>query len=280
MKKVGSDGHKLQMVARCFVLFYLHISFLIPISPFHETAAILAGEPADKDRAKESEPQNLLPNGDFERGEDTPTAWQTIDGLTSFWVEDPDPKHGKVMKFDTDVLQSQAYQWWGKIVDGASPAVAPKKQPTVEPKYDTLAGLDGVWFYSDYIAVEPGKSYWLTVDVKGPGILVWLVGYPDKPDTTFGADQGALQQYLNEAQGRAEPQQRGRPAFIHKYVWKGQMAAGGSNEWKTYSRRAKPFQPTKNTPKVRYVRVLIYPFWPPGTYYVDNVRLVEYRPPE
>ncbi|HQU44511.1 MAG TPA: hypothetical protein PK867_16945, partial [Pirellulales bacterium] len=222
------------------------------------------------------EAANLLPNGDFEAGPDSPDGWQKIDGLSSFWVTYPDPKHGKVLQFDTDVAQAQAYQWWAKIVAGASAKDAPVKQPTVEPKYDTLAGLDGVWFYSDYVAVEPGKKYWLTVDVKGPGILVWLVGYPEKPDTTFGADQGALQQYLAEAKKRAGPQQRGRPAFIHKYVWKGQMPAGGSDQWKTYSRRAKPFEPTKNTPNVRFVRVLIYPFWPPGTYYVDNVRLTEY----
>jgi hypothetical protein len=223
-----------------------------------------------------AEAHNLLPNGDFEQGTDSPAAWQKIDGLSSFWIDDPDPAHGKVMKFDTDVGQSQAYQWWSKIVAGAAPKDAPARQPTVEPKYDTLAGLDGVWYYSDYVPVEPGKKYWLALDVKGPAILVWLVGYPDKPDTTFGADQGALQQYLAESKGRAESQKRGRPAFIHKYVWKGQMPAGGSDEWKTYSRRAKPFEPTKNTPTVRYVRVLIYPFWPPATYYVDNVRLTEY----
>lgn len=234
-------------------------------------------EQAPNDARPTGEAQNLLPNGDFEEGDDSPKAWQQVDGLTSFWVDDADPRHGKVVKLDTDVRQSQAYQWWEKIIAGASPMDAPAKQPTVEPKYDTLAGLDGVWFYSDYIAVEPRKDYWLTIDVKGPGILVWLVGYPEKPDTTFGADQGALRQYLDEKTRGDQPQARGRPAFIHKYVWKGQMAAGGSDQWKTYSRRAKPFQPTKNTPNVRYVRVLVYPFWPPGTYYVDNVNLTEMK---
>ena len=32
------------------------------------------------------------------------------------------------------------------------------------------------------------------------------------------------------------------------------------------------------TPKVKWVRVLLYPYWPPGEYFVDNVRLVEYDP--
>ena len=122
---------------------------------------------------------NLVVNGDFESGKDTPIGWQTIDGLSSFWVQDEDPARGKVMKFDTDVLQSQGYEWWAKLIKGAQPKDAPAKTPTVEPKYDTLAGLDGVWFYSDFIPVEKGKAYWLSLDAKGPEIMVWLLGYAE-----------------------------------------------------------------------------------------------------
>ena len=145
--------------------------------------------PADAPKIDPNAP-NLIPNGDFEKGDLTPSGWQTVDGLTAFYVKDDDPKRGKVIKFDTDVLQSQGYEWWSKIASGASPKDAPKKTPTVEPKYDTLAGLDGVWFWSDPIPIEKGKSYWLTIDVKGPPILVWLVGYPEEPSTDFGADEG------------------------------------------------------------------------------------------
>jgi hypothetical protein len=221
--------------------------------------------------------KNLIPNGDFEKGDKSPRGWQTIDGLTTFWVKDKDPKHGKVIKFDTDVLQSQAYQWWSKIALGKATAKdAPRKEKTVEPKYDTIAGNDGVWFWSDPVPIEKGKAYWLTIDVKGPPILVWLVGYPKKQSTAFGADNGAFQDVLKEfVTGKPVEKKRGFKGFIHKYVWKGQLAAGGSSEWKTYSRRAKPFRPTAVTPNVKYVRVMIYPFWPPGEYYVDNVRLVE-----
>jgi hypothetical protein len=152
----------------------------------------------------------------------------------------------------------------------------PPKLPTVEPKYDTLAGLDGVWFWSDFIPVERGKSYWLTLDVKGPPLLVWLVGYPEKGSTAFGADAAAFQEFLKaKTTGRPTPQKRGREPFLHTYVWKGQLAAGGSDRWKTYSRRAKPFRPTAATPNVKFVRILIFPFWPPATSYVDNVSLVE-----
>jgi hypothetical protein len=228
--------------------------------------------------------RNLVPNGDFEEGKTAPTGWQTIDGLTTFWVKDADPRHGKVIKFDTDVYQSQGYDWWVKIARGAAPKDAPKKIITRGDKYDTLAGLDGVWFWSDYIPVEQGKAYWLTIDVKGPGLLVWLVGYEKKGSTAFGSEAAAFQEVLKEKKtGKPKVMKRGHDAFIHNYSWKGQMAAGGSNEWKTYSRRKLPFRPTKRRtgfPPVHYVRVMILPTWPPGEYCIDNVKLVEIEDPE
>src|SRR5947207_13073782 len=83
-------------------------------------------------------PKTLCPKGAFEKGKDTPDGWQPVDGLTTFWVDDPDRKRGKVIRFDTDVLQSQAYEWWVKIARGAKAKDAPKKLPTTPPKYDTL----------------------------------------------------------------------------------------------------------------------------------------------
>jgi hypothetical protein len=247
-------------------------------------AALLApAEPVKKagDKpAKKAEPRNLVPNGDFEEGKDTPTGWQQVDGLTTFWVKDDDPRRGKVIKFDTDVYQIQAYDWWVKIVKGAKAKDAPKKKPTVGDKYDTLAGLDGVWFWSDFIPIEKGKAYWLTLDVKGADIMAWLVGYEKKESTAFGADAGAFQEYLKEKKlGKPKDSKRGFEGFINKYVWRGQLSARFAkplpNGWRRYQRDKLPFRPTKATPKVRYVRVLILPFWPPGIYYVDNVRLTE-----
>jgi hypothetical protein len=239
----------------------------------------VADPPADKKPpADDKKSKNLVVNGDLEEGDDTPKGWQKVDGLTTFWVKDSDPAHGKVLKFDTDVLQSQGYDWWVKIAQGARAKDAPKKIPSKDPnKYDTLAGLDGVWFWSDFIPIEKDKAYWLTLDVKGPEIMTWLVGYPEKSSTDFGADAGAFQEYMKAKLTGKEPNfTREREGFINKYDWRGQLKAGGGNEWKTYSRRKMPFRPTANTPQVKFVRVLIFPYWPPGEYYVDNVRLVEY----
>jgi hypothetical protein len=224
--------------------------------------------------------ENLVPNGDFEEGDVTPRGWQTIDNLCAYWVKDDDPAHGKVMKFDTDVYQKEAYAWWVQIAKGASPLKAPKKTPTVGDKYDTIAGLDGAWFWSDYIPVKKGKAYWFTLDVKGPEIMTWLVGYPEKGSTAFGSEAKAFQEVLQEANTGKKPD-RGRnfESIIARYVWRGQLkASGGPNGWRTNSRRELPFRPTISAGRpngVKYVRVLLYPYWPPGEYYVDNVKLVE-----
>jgi hypothetical protein len=166
------------------------------------------------------------------------------------------------------------------VKEGASPRSAPAKIPSKDPnKYDTLAAYDGAFMWSDPVPVAKGKAYWLSLDVKGPaGMMVWLVGYSEKPNRAFGADMAAFTEYLNEkVTGKPRPNKRNFDPFIHKYVWKGQLVVGGSDQWKSYSRREKPFRPTAATPEVRYVRVMLLPYWPPGTYWVDNVRLVEYR---
>jgi hypothetical protein len=246
--------------------------------------------------------KNLIPNGDFEEGTTSPAHWQTVDGLTAVYVTDPDPKHRKCVKFDTDILQSQGYEWWAKFartealraafrtagqplwatsVLSPPAASAPKKLPTVEPKYDTIAGNDGVWYWSDFFSVERGKAYWLSLDAKGAGMMCWLVGYPEKYVPFFGSDAKALIGYLrDEALPKGTQQKRGHEALIAKYVYRGQMTVGASKEWQTFSRKEKLFRPTQVTPEVKYCRILLLPFWPPGEYYVDNVRLVEVPDPE
>jgi len=235
-------------------------------------------EPWDLSNSTPVRGENLLLNGDFEQGERTPVGWQTVDGLTSFWVRDKDPERSKVIRFDTDVLQSQAYQWWAKIVEGAGPDDAPVKVPSTDPnKYDTVAAFDGVWFFSDFVPIEPGKEYWLTVDAKGGEMMCWLLGYKEKYEPSFGDDEPAFLGYLRKRTGY-DSKQRDFEKIPFKRSWKGQLKIGGADRWLTYSRREKPFNPTKNTPSVRYVRVLVLPFWPPGEYYIDNVCLFEYAP--
>jgi hypothetical protein len=264
--------------------------------------ASLPAAPASKNFDPKTDGKNLVPNGDFEEGGESPKGWQTVDGLTSFYVKDEDPKHGKCIRFDTDVQQGQAYDWWAKYAEAEShaafldffgehklsrrfktpsPKEAPKKLPTVEPKYDTIAGNDGVWFWSDYFPIEKGKAYWLTLDAKGAGMMVWLVGYPERHPVYFGSEAKALIGFMREQRlPKNSKTERGHESIIARYVFRGQMSVGGSDKWQTFSRKDKLFRPTKQTPDVRWGRILILPFWPPGEYYVDNVRLVEVPDPE
>jgi hypothetical protein len=249
---------------------------IIPAALLFVGVSLPADEPQDEEPV-DNVTKNLVANGGFEDGDDAPKGWQTIDGLSSFHVKDADPKHGKVLKIDTDVYQSQAYDWWCEIARGSSPKKAPARTPTVGDKSDTLAGLDGAWFWSDPFPIEKGKSYWLTIDVKGPELMTWLVGYPEKPDTAFGADAGEFQEYFKVKQsGKPAPTGRDREAFPYKYVFRGQMKAGGdATNWKTYSRDKRAFRPTAVTPTVRWGRIVLLPHWPPAEYFIDNVKVVE-----
>src|SRR3954464_14430784 len=132
------------------VLFVASVMFSAACreSQAQQPKPVAPAKPDDKLPAFVKNTKNLIPNGDFEEGDDSPKHWQAVDGLTSSWGKDADPAHGKGIRFDTDVLQSQGYEWWSQVRDGAKAKDAPKKKPTAEPKYDTLAGLDGVWFWS------------------------------------------------------------------------------------------------------------------------------------
>src|SRR5262249_8830119 len=136
-------------------------------------------------------------------------------------------------------------------------------------------------YWSDFIPVQKGKAYWLTIDVKGePDVMAWLVGYEKKESTSFGADAGAFQEYRKEkTTGKPKENKRLFEGFINKYTWRGQLnnryAKKLPNGWRQMTRNKLPFRPTKFTPKVKFVRVLILPSWPPGVCYIDNVRLTE-----
>ncbi len=204
--------------------------------------------------APEAKKINLLKNGSFEQGTWTPAHWSPVDGLTSFWVARGDGK-GKCLMCDTEVLISQAEPWWKKIRSGQATALqAPKKIP-VKPNqiYATVGGLDGVQIYSDFIPVKPKMRYRLTVDIKARwgGIFfpkAFVKGYADQTDQFTTQKRELYRAYLalrTETQGR---------------------------KWETFSRT---FNPTLRTPKVKFIRVMLYSYWPLGKYYWDNVVITE-----
>ena len=175
-----------------------------------------------------------------------PHQWQPPDNLSSFWVKTPGRK-GKCLKIDSDVYLKE---YLARQEEMKKRPVPPARAKTVTKgkKYDTVGGVDGVGFLSDWITVEPDQFYRLEVDCMSPvsrkAPFVFALGY--LLDTK-----------------RPKPYQRRR-------AYKKYAAGTVTASWKTFSTE---FCPTKHSKKVRWLRVKLYVYWPPGVCYFDNVRL-------
>ncbi|MCC7192622.1 MAG: hypothetical protein IT444_07555 [Phycisphaeraceae bacterium] len=230
---------------------------------------------------------NLMPNGDFEQAgegekKDSPKHWQRIEGLVWHWQADPTaPEHGKAIMIDTDVDQRQAYNWWvQRYLNGAPIDRAPKKTANPVPGYGTIAGLDGGYYWSDLIPIKPGRAYQVYVDAKGPASKVFVRGYEKEVPLFFGDEAPATVEMFRKARGQPELDAKGRPVrYRLRYRYSKWFSVGGSDEWKTYTHE-KPIDPTGReiTEDVRYIRVMLYPYWPQGQYWYDNIRVYEVDP--
>jgi len=214
------------------------------------------------------EPKVLGPmisqNPEFEDGSgERPTGWDRIDGLCSFWIDDPTGGgRGKVIKMDTRMVQSQADDWWRKWRDGAPASAAPKPIFAAPPAYDAVAGLHGVHYYSDWLEIKPGMRYRVLADLiatagGGGAPKVFVKGY-------------AL---VKPTYRETEPQRR--------EIWRTYMPCrGAAGGWKHYSETFTiPDRGVRMsniaTLQVKWIRIIPYAYWPPGVYYWDNVKVVE-----
>ncbi len=206
----------------------------------------------------------LSKNPGFEEGEgETPTGWERIDGLTAFWLDDPTGAgRGKVIKMDTRMVQTQADEWWAKWRAGAPASKAPKPIFAKPPAYDSVGGLHGAHYYSDYFEIVPGKRYRVLADFKGKTTdfffaKVFVKGYGMVPPTVR----------------EREPQRR--------EIWRTYLACRNfENTWKHYSETFTiPERGVRMsnvaTVHVKWIRIIPYAYWPPGTFYWDNVKVVE-----
>jgi len=201
-------------------------------------------------------PRNLIPNGDFERGTGAPEGWQRPDGLTSFFEIDP-RRGGKCMRFDTDVKVGEFRARRAEMELPDPPPPRPKS-PTRHPDYETVAGLDGVSFYSEFVEIVPGMRYTLFVDARaereGFTPKVFLKGYVER-----------VEEVLDERGQR-------RKQTFRRVAYKVFKDCRCGTEWRTFSMTVLP---TLDAPDVRWVRVMLFAYWPQGTYFFDNVRLIE-----
>ena len=232
-----------------------------------------------------AETENLIRNGDFsepnEKG-DGPKYWQRPDGLVMTWMACPeDEDRGKVIRLDTDVNQSQAYRWWVKrYIEGAELDEAPEKEPTRPPKYNTIGGLDGAFYWSDYIPVEKGGAYRVYVDARGGKAKVFIRGYEEKLPLSFADEHPSVQEVFREARGEPTHDEDGRPIrYRLRYRYTTWFPVGGDDEWDTYTHK-QPRHPNNReiTENVSYIRIMLYAYWPPGEYWFDNIRIVEVDP--
>ncbi|MBN1345263.1 MAG: hypothetical protein JXQ73_21400 [Phycisphaerae bacterium] len=206
----------------------------------------------------------LSKNPGFEEGSgEKPIGWERIDGLCTFWIDDPTGvARGKVIKMDTRMLQSQADAWWKKWRAGAPASQAPEPVFAKPPAYNAVAGLHGVHYYSDFYEVKPGMRYRVLADLiatEGGGgkPKVFVKGYALVPATVR----------------ETEPQRR--------EIWRTYLPCRESaGAWKHHSETFTI--PDRGvtmsnvvTLQVKWIRIIPYAYWPPGVYYWDNVKVVE-----
>ncbi len=242
-----------------------HVGILNPIT--EELTGHAVRRP--REQGEVPEPDVLGPllnkNPGFEEGTgEKPVGWGRIDGLCTFWVDDPTGAgRGKVIKMDTRMVQSQADEWWKKWRAGAPASDAPKPIFAKPPAYDSVGGLHGVHYYSDFYEIKPGMRYRVLAD------LIAAEGGGGKPKV-FVKGYALVRPTVRET----KPQRR--------EIWRTYLPCREcENGWRHYSetftipKRGVSMSAKTTTLHVRWIRIIPYAYWPPGVYYWDHVKVVE-----
>ncbi|KPJ75462.1 MAG: hypothetical protein AMS14_03525 [Planctomycetes bacterium DG_20] len=190
----------------------------------------------------------LVANGGFETGTASPDGWQRLDGLTTFWSDGG--ASGKCLKINTDVYHDEWVAWQKKYKAGAKADDAPNPTPTSGPKYDTVAGIYGVAYDSAPIPVTPGKAYKVSIDYRGKS-------------TDFFFPKLFIRGWADVA---------GEKRVVYDAYLALRCATDGK-QWESNVRICEI--PTLAQSKIEYVVLKVYAYWPPGTFYFDNVSMKE-----
>jgi hypothetical protein len=242
----------------------------------------------------ESEPKDLgeplNAGGDFEGGA---KGWQGPDNVASFLEPAPADAaalgRGTVLRIRTDLERDPWLEYYRNLRLGLADANHPPKI-AADTSYGSVAGMEGVHFNSDWLRAEPGARYWLLADVKKPGGTpkIFVKGFIDWSAQADGLPELSMVERKLTPQAFAElpPQERRRliaeDAKAHgdryrreSYRWF-LNCTQESKDWRHY---AAPFPPRGGLPKnVQWLQIQVYAYWPPGTYYFDNVKL--YKDPQ
>ncbi|HZU95106.1 MAG TPA: type II secretion system protein GspG [Planctomycetota bacterium] len=196
---------------------------------------------------------NLVANPGFEEGTQHPDHWDRCDGLTSFWEKDP-VRGGKCIRLNSRVANDEFHARLEEMKQ-ENPPPPKEPRPLKDPAYDSVGGNDGVSYWSDWIEVKPGARYRLSVDVRSEGGTpkVFVKGYAEMP-------------FDVEEDGKA------KHVLMRKVAYKVFLDAPGGREWRTSTL---DFCPTRDRDDVKWIRVMLYAYWPPQNYWFDNISVVE-----
>lgn len=269
----------------------------------------------DKDRKEDKtdkmiDPQdyilgkNIVINGDFSQGSDfRPLGWDRVDNLTSFWTREDDNCY---VKFDTRVLQSEVESWHRRLKEGEDLRNAPAAVLAAPPYYKAVGGGEGVWLYSEYLKIRPGR-YILSFRVRGPvagsakvfvkcyaripfylkgmsrDLREDVVGYKDKEDKTSSVSGGKKDIKMVAKEKNVDNLRE---------VWRYQAYCQTQEEWKehrfifTIPKTLEPVVILQNEdqkdgkakvvrykPEIEKVRIMLYAYWPVGIYCFDDIEL-------
>ena len=236
------------------------------------------------EKPPEKFPAPLNANGSFEAGA---KGWDMLDGVSTF-IEPGPAGRGKVLRVQTDLARDPWLAWRRKLRLGLVADASNPPQIRRDTSYGCVGALEGVHYRSEWIRATPGQRYWLTADMKGKSVdiffpKVFVKGYNDWSDVPDGLTEKSMVELkiTKEAFAEFSPARQREvvaadaakhPDRYRRECYRWYLACRNEeNVWKHY---VDPFPPRGGLPeKVKWLRIEIYSYWPPGKFLWDNVWL-------
>ncbi|MBW8764553.1 MAG: hypothetical protein JF592_18565 [Microbacterium sp.] len=191
--------------------------------------------------------ENLVLNGDFEAADPSdatrPKAWGRIDGLGVRWAPAPPDATG--------VSAGKALRFDTAVSEqdmvARWKAMGSTEWDVPDASKGPIGATYGLSLYSDAIPITAATPYLVTVRHRGPGGgKVWVRGYAKRGDAM-------------------------------KRVYEAQTELPAGKDWRatTYA-----FDPTRHTPQVTEVKIMLFAYWPAAESWFDDVGLRVATPEE
>ena len=241
------------------------------------------GDEAEPKPGDWGKPVNV--NGTFEAGR---LGWEHPDNVATFITAGPAGR-GKVLKITTNLQRAPWMEYRRKLRFGQADPTRPPKIGK-DSSYASVAGMEGVQFKGDWIDATAGRRYWLLADMKGKtaGIFfpkIFVKGYLDySAHATALPEHSLIDRRMTAGQFADLPQEEKKalladdtkkhPERYRRECFRWYLSCRNEeNVWKHY---AAPLPPRGGLPgNVKWFRVVIYAYWPPGDFVFDNVMLYE-----